>query len=416
LLQLLRLSPPEWRRAAGGVGVGDGVGGFGSGGGEQRRAFAAAAPGHWGEGKPGDSAEHPKGASSAAANEEQEKEGANASSSVAEAKGEADADDDDDDDGDGEEEEEEEEENEHTLHELAAGGGAMRANLEAWLVAACLDGTGTGASTRAPPAAAAAAAAAASSAGCTFLTLAPRPQIAAAVWAQAALARLTAPMRRALQRRGEALVQGAIERDFSADDFCAGCSDAFRSVMRAYGQGRWDLLAGMASPAVIASMRASWADLAARRGLEPVAVAAEARRVSLAAPNVWRRSAVARLDRRRAAAPLPGGCVPWWEAVAVEVEATVDVSLGPAGWREEARARRREAGGGGGDGTAGSGADDDGEDDEEDEDGEGKDEEAPAPVERSSTRRVGYLVFARGPLPRSAAQALYSPWWLIGWY
>jgi hypothetical protein len=304
------------------------------------------------------------------------------------------------DDADASENDADDEESSHKIHALAAGGGPMRANLEAWLVAACLDGTRT------------------NDPGCTFVALAPKAQLAPLVWAQSLLSSLTAPMRRALERRGEALVQAAIERDFSARDFCEGCAGAFESVMHHYGRGRWDLLSQMASPAVVRSMRAAWDDLRVRRGLEPALIKARPSRVSLAAPNVWRKAAVARLDPERAASGGGGGVgggggggginntVPWWAAVAVEVEAQVDVALGPAGWREEERARLRRR-------RRGAEVAVDGEEEEEEDDAA---LEPPTTVERSSTRRVGYLVFARGPLPRSAAPALYSPWWLIGWY
>lgn len=338
--------------------------------------------------------EQPKGGGGEAAKEEEESEKKKEEEEAAEDnKKDDDAKDDDAADDD--------EESEHRIHALAAGGGPMRANLEAWLVAACVEGTSPGAP-------AGGQGGRTSRRGCTFLTLAPRAQRAPLVWAQSLFASLTAPMRRALQSRGEALVQHGIERDFSAADFCEGCAGAFAQVMALYGRGRWDLLAGMASPAVVRSMRAAWDDLRASKGMEPVSVTARASRVSLAAPNVWRRAAVARLDPERAAAGGGGGggggTVPWWAAVAVEVEAQVDVALGPAGWRGDGAARARRRGGGDAEGE--------GEDAEDDE------EEPPvaAILERSSTRRVGYLVFARGPLPRSPAPALYSPWWLIGWY
>jgi hypothetical protein len=329
-----------------------------------------------------------------------------------------DDDDDDDDESDANDanDDEEDEESEHRIHAFAAGGGPMRAKLEAWLVAMCLAGTTYEGSNGGGG----------GHGGCTFLTLAPRPQLAPLVWAQGLLLSLTSPMRRALERRGEALVQAAVERDFSAREFCDGCGGAFEAAMRFYGLGRWDVLSGMASPAVVGSMRAAWDDLKRSRGLEPARVTARVSRVSLAAPNVWRRSAVARLDPARAVdgggagGGGVGGSVPWFAALAVEVEAQVDVALAAAGWREEARARRRaaaadeaeeeeEEGEGEGEGGGGGG----GEEEEED------DDDLLTPdvvVETSSTRRVGYLVFARGPLPRSPAPTLYSPWWLVGWY
>ena len=99
--------------------------------------------------------------------------------------------------------------------------------------------------------------------------------------------------------------------------------------------------------------------------------------------QVWHRRSVRWLDSERAGAEVLPGCVPYWAVAGVEVAGEL-----------HADAHIEGESSGGVEGSSSLQAE-----------------------SRSFTRRVmGHVLFARGPLPRSAVPELHTPWFIIGWF
>lgn len=206
---------------------------------------------------------------------------------------------------------------------------------------------------------------------CMYLTLNARPPPLTRTLLLEAAQILMTPLRHFISKRAAGIVQQAIEQDFNAETFKVGVRHAVQTVLELYVKKDWEQLKAMVSDRLLKQMQSFHGNMESQYHVTAKNVDVNVHRTTVTGMNLFSKDSVAQFDSARAHERLKPECVPYWAIVVVEVVSDVNVAL----WDKDANKEFA-----------------------------------------SSTRKLGYWLFASGPLPKKQVPQLSSDWWLLTWF